>query len=140
MVSWMVYQAQFAPVEVPRGDEAEINGPEGEETAAPLAEEPAPEGKRPEPMAPPVPKLEEQRIQFEKPLYIAEFTSWGAGLRHWQLRSYDHGPRAGRAPIVLTAEGEPVLATFGTPFTELGLGDLADAVFEVENRDESGVR
>ena len=82
---------------------------------------------------------EERIVRFEEPLYVAEFTTRGAGLLRWQLRTYNQGPAGDYAPIVMTMESEPVEPTLLTPFAELGLGDLAQAIFEIESQDEAGV-
>jgi YidC/Oxa1 family membrane protein insertase len=78
-------------------------------------------------------------IEIEKPLYIAEFTTLGGGLRSWQLRDYHHGPDHGSGPIFITSEDAPGQTTLLTPFLELGIGDLSKLVFELESHDDSTV-
>jgi len=140
LIGWSMYQAQLTP---PPGDApaGETSGPPAiEETQPPLAEVIPPfEEPSPAPPAPSMPAAEEQILTFEKPLYTAEFTTRGAGLRRWQLREFHHGPAGDHAPIVMTTEREPVETTLLTPFLELGLGDLAQAVFEIESQDETSV-
>jgi YidC/Oxa1 family membrane protein insertase len=140
LIGWSMYQAQVTP---PPG-----NTPAGETSAPPAIEETQPplaevippfEEPSPAPPAPSMPGAEEQILTFEKPLYTAEFTTRGAGLRRWQLREFHHGPAGDHAPIVMTTEREPVETTLLTPFLELGLGDLAQAVFEIESQDEMSV-
>jgi YidC/Oxa1 family membrane protein insertase len=140
LISWTMYQSQFAPPpgEAPRPETSQPVGVKAPQTH-PTGVAPEPVAPAPDP-APPVSTAEERILTFEKPLYIAEFTSRGAGLRRWQLRAYDHGPAGDHAPIVMTTEREPVETTLLTPFLELGLGDLSHAVFEVESEDEAGVR
>jgi YidC/Oxa1 family membrane protein insertase len=140
MVGWSMYQARFAP---PPRETA------SEEASAPLAEEPTPAPAAvatPQPRelsaAPPPPSIaggKEQTIRFEEPLYVAEFTTRGGGLLRWQLQTYDAGPTGDYAPIVMTMESDPVETTLLTPFPELGLGDLGQAIFEIESQDEAGV-
>jgi YidC/Oxa1 family membrane protein insertase len=140
LIGWSMYQAQFTP---PPGDApaGEASAPPAiEETQPPLAEIIPPlEEPSPAPPAPSMPGAEEQILTFEKPLYIAEFTTRGAGLRRWQLREFHHGPAGDHAPIIMTTEREPVETTLLTPFLELGLGDLAQALFEIESQDETSV-
>jgi YidC/Oxa1 family membrane protein insertase len=135
-----MFQAPPAPPpgDVPGGEGGEH--PTTEEIQAPLAEA-APQLERPSPAIPPpaMSTAEEQTVMFEKPLYIAEFTTRGAGLQRWQLREYDHGPAGDHAPILMTTEREPIETTLLTPFLELGLGDLAQAIFEIESQDETAV-
>jgi YidC/Oxa1 family membrane protein insertase len=143
LVGWSMYQAQFAPPprEAPGTEAVEPPAAEEIERAQPPLAEVVPAPKAPSPEVPPLPApdAEEQILIFEKPLYTAEFTTRGAGLRRWELREYDHGPAGDHAPIVMTTEREPVEATLLTPFLELGLGDLAQAIFEVESEDDTGV-
>ena len=68
----------------------------------------------------------------ETSLYRAELDSRGAGIRHWELREYDGGPREDYAPIVLTTGDPPYEQVLTTPFEELGVGNLSEAIFEVE--------
>jgi YidC/Oxa1 family membrane protein insertase len=144
LVAWSMYQSQIAP---PPGEapphEIPVTGTDDQVTPgkreAPLAEV-MPEAEALEPISPPpMPAQEEQILTFEKPLYIAEFTSRGAALRRWQLQDYDHGPTGDHAPIVMTMEHEPIEATLATPFLELGLGDLSQTVFEIESEDTTAV-
>jgi YidC/Oxa1 family membrane protein insertase len=142
MLAWMMYQSQFEPLSVPEGDRVASESQEVDLDSDMPASEPA-TGLQPppaRPMAPPERVIEEQVISFEKPLYIAEFTSRGAGLQRWELRGFDLGPAEDDAPIVITPVSDPIMTTLETPFTELGLGDLSEVVFEVENQDSSGVR
>jgi YidC/Oxa1 family membrane protein insertase len=146
LISWSMYQAQFAPPpgEGVPGERAARRSLEtiDEPTHRPPEVVPAPS----QPMIPlpldPAPSMataEDRILTFEKPLYIAEFATRGGGLRRWVLRAYDHGPAGDHEPIVMTMEQEPVVNTLLTPFLELGLGDLSEAVFEVESEDDAGV-
>ena len=135
-----MYQAQF---ERPPGEELPT---EPTEQRAVEEEQPRPveivtDVKEPEPVeAPPaMATAVERTLRVEQPLYIAEFTTRGAGIQRWELRRYDHGRAGDHAPIVITRERKPVGTTLLTPFLELGLGDLAQAVFEVESEDERTV-
>ena len=155
MIGWMMYQSQFepapgarqpispaAPAEAESPQTATLEPIEGIDTPAPTRSASArPAVGRAEATAEPPLSMgvEERTLRFEKPLYVAEFTNRGAGLRRWELRGYDTGKADGRQPILMTTSSEPVAVTLATPFTELGIGDLSNAVFEIENEDESGV-
>jgi YidC/Oxa1 family membrane protein insertase len=78
-----------------------------------------------------------ERIPFETTLYRMELDTKGAGIRHWELRKFDTGPRHGELPIVLTTGNAPLDGTLATPFDELGFGDLSEAIFELERENES---
>jgi len=142
LVAWTMYQGQLAP---PPGETGSSEVAETAEApgSASAAVEPAPAAQplsEPEPIpVAPADSAEERRISFEKPLYIAEFSSRGAGLVRWELRDYYHSKADGGGPIVLTSEREPVPTSLATPFPELGLGDLSGAVFDVESQDDASV-
>lgn len=140
LVSWTMYQSEMAPPpgDIPSSETG--HQPAIEDFQRPLAEV-APAVERSSPAIPPLAPstAEEQTLTFEKPLYIAEFTTRGAGLRSWQLRAYDHGPAGNHTPIFMTVDREPIETTLLTPFLELGLGDLSQAIFEVESQDEATV-
>jgi YidC/Oxa1 family membrane protein insertase len=121
----------------PAGQErGEWPGPSEAEPAAP-SPPPAPLAEAPPP-PPPEPGRDEQRLRFERALYRAELSDRGGALRHWELREYTTGGKAPE-PIVLTT-GEPPHGAAGvTPFSELGLGSLASAFWDVESQDADGV-
>jgi YidC/Oxa1 family membrane protein insertase len=142
LVAWSMYQAKFAPPPGEKPATQTAEAPAAEQVPQPLAEAAPPPLPPPPQAAPPPPATaaaEEQTVTFEKPLYVAEFTTRGGGLRRWELRTYDHGPDHDYTPIVMTTEAEPVVTTLLTPFPELGLGDLGQAVFEIEEQDDSSV-
>jgi len=140
LVSWTMYQAQFAPPPGEAPPEELAAEPVVEDTQLPGFKIPR-EVEEAIPATPPpaMPNAEERILTFEKPLYIADFTTRGAGIHRWQLRTFDHGPAGDHAPIVMTMEREPIETTLLTPFLELGLGDLSQAIFEVESQDETAV-
>src|SRR5262245_28564163 len=104
------------------------------------------------PTASQLPAAEEVVQRYERPLYRAELTNAGAGLRHWELTGFHTGGRDPQ-PIVLTT-GQPPFAVAGvTPFDEpglgagelveslasrLGLGDLSRIAWKVESQDAGG--
>jgi YidC/Oxa1 family membrane protein insertase len=141
LVIWTMYQAQFEPPpgEVPAEEGIEQRSAEEIRTtpieAIPEVERPKP--AMPEPKLPTVPTAEEEILRFEKALYTAELTTRGAGIQRWQLRAYNHGSAEGHAPIMMTIEREPIQTTLLTSFLELGIGDLGQAIFEVESQDDS---
>jgi YidC/Oxa1 family membrane protein insertase len=155
MIGWMMYQSQFEPppsARPPIEPAAESAAGNSQSTALdpveriegtpPSRSAEAPAATRPTETAAevePENRVEERTIRFEKPLYVAEFSNRGAGLESWELRGYDTGKAGGRQPILMTTVREPVETTLVTPFRELGIGDLSNAVFEIENEDESSV-
>jgi YidC/Oxa1 family membrane protein insertase len=140
MVGWSMYQARLSP---PPGEAAneEASAPAAEKPSAPPAAVETPQPREPSTAPPPPPMSggKEQTVRFEEPLYVAEFTTRGGGLLRWRLRTYDQGPAGDYAPIVMTMESEPVETTLLTPLPELGLGDLGQAIFEIESQDAAGV-
>jgi len=131
------------PPEPPEGPltEETVTAGEGEtppssSAGVPLpAPPPASETQVP-PLGAVLPEETGQVLSQETALYRAEFDSRGAGIRHWELREYDGGPREDYEPIVLTTGDPPDARGLVTPFEELGLGDLSKVAFEVE--DETG--
>ncbi len=80
-----------------------------------------------------------EQIRIEKPLYIVELNSRGAGIDRWSLREYEEGPKNDRRPVVLTTGEAPFATALVTSFPELNRGDLAQAVFDVVESDDSSV-
>ncbi len=133
--------------------------PPGKGAAPPMRSEPGPP-MHPARAAerPPVVRATpaEATIQrYERPLYRAELTNVGAGLRHWELTQFDTGGSEPQ-PIVLTTGRPPDDTVAGaTPFEDpepggrehqrtegiasrLGLGDLSRVAWEVESQDAGG--
>jgi YidC/Oxa1 family membrane protein insertase len=131
--------------EAPAGETVTAEAPEatpgpGAEVPLPTLEPPTEAALPPLEAVEPVETAEEQgRVLLrETALYRAELDSRGAGIRYWELRQYDEGPRGDYRPIILTTGDPPHERALVTPFEELGLGDLSKAVFEVE--EELGAR
>jgi YidC/Oxa1 family membrane protein insertase len=88
--------------------------------------------------APETAELEQQQgqvLEIGTPLYTAELNSRGGGIQHWALHEYAVGPDDDRRPVVLTTAGAAPDLLLATPFAELDLGDLAEAVFDVVQSD-----
>jgi YidC/Oxa1 family membrane protein insertase len=132
-----MYQSQFGPDPAARPVFEQPEVSPASELEQPVALPVVPRVEPSEIAEPAFADLEETRIRVEKPLYVAEFTTRGGGLYRWELRGYHHGGRRTDTPIVITTEQEPTPTTLATPFAELGIGDLAEAVFEVEQNDDS---
>jgi YidC/Oxa1 family membrane protein insertase len=114
---------EVPPAEAPEGTGA-LPDLEPAEAAAP---EPAPavgEGS--------AESVASRQIAIETPLYMAVVDTRGASLAHWELKGFRAARREGGAPVVLTTGSPPFDRALATPFTELGGGDLTEAVFEVE--------
>ncbi len=127
--------------------EAPAPGPEQPGLAPTLPSPPDPRlpsassraGQPAAPLAPPRPAapLESERIEVARPLYRAELTTLGAGLVHWELTKFHSGERRGMEPVVLTTGEEPWAVSLLSPFEELGLGDLSNELFELEQVGEN---
>jgi YidC/Oxa1 family membrane protein insertase len=80
-----------------------------------------------------------RRIPIELPLFRAELDSVGAGLRHLELKRFRVTPDPESPPVVLTTGRPPFANALATPFRELGIGDLSQAEFGVEQPDDRTV-
>jgi len=78
---------------------------------------------------------EEQRVEIQNSLYDAEFTTYGGGLLHWELKEYDVGEEYGWAPVDLVTIDPELGLALATPFDELGFGDLSRSAYTVEQLD-----
>jgi len=77
----------------------------------------------------------ERQIRIEMPLYSVELTNRGAGVSSWKLKEFRETSDLTAPTIELvtaSAIGKPSLVT---PFSELGLGDFSDRVFDVVGED-----
>jgi YidC/Oxa1 family membrane protein insertase len=74
-------------------------------------------------------------LEIETPLYTAKLNSRGGGIQHWALHHYKVGPHDDRRRLELTTAGATPDLVLTTPFPELELGDLAEAVFDVVQAD-----
>jgi YidC/Oxa1 family membrane protein insertase len=103
--------------------------PQLAKAAEPTAVAPAPKPDRIE--------IPEQRISIETPLYSVELTNRGAGISSWKLKEFrETSDRT--APVIDLATGAAAeRPSFATPFSELGIGDLSNRVFEVTSEDIS---
>ncbi len=79
-----------------------------------------------------LPSGPERTWQVETPLYRTSISNRGAALVGWELRQFHEGSRRNFAPVRLLMAGEEQPARVRTPLRELRVGDLGDAVFEVE--------
>ncbi|MBW2713784.1 MAG: membrane protein insertase YidC, partial [Deltaproteobacteria bacterium] len=70
----------------------------------------------------------------EMPLYRAEFTSLGGGIKHWSLSKYRS---LENQPVELTmTEDEGSIPALATPFEEFGVGDFREKHFSYELLDD----
>jgi YidC/Oxa1 family membrane protein insertase len=107
------------------------SAPQLAKVAEPAAAIPTPQADRIE--------VAERQIRIEMPLYSVELTNRGAGVSSWKLKEFRETSDLTAPPIELvtaSAIGKPSLVT---PFSELGIGDFADRVFEVVREDISSV-
>jgi YidC/Oxa1 family membrane protein insertase len=85
------------------------------------------------------PEAAGESLEVHTSLYIAELHTLGGGLRSWQLRTYDEGPRYESVPIQLMTGEPPFDLGLVTPLVELGQGNLAQRVFDVVVNDGTTV-
>ena len=78
---------------------------------------------------------EEERVEVQKLLYEAEFSTHGGNLLRWSLKDYDVGEEYGWAPVDLVTLDHQQAPALATPFDELGLGDLSRSAYTVEQPD-----
>ena len=71
-------------------------------------------------------------LRVEHPLYTAEVDTLGAALRRWELHDYHEVVDGERRPIVLTTGEKPFDGAAVTPLEGLGIGNLAQVVFDLE--------
>ena len=114
--------------------------PEGAAARYPELAEPQPataEAARQRAEEPTAERADAETVTIETELVEARFSSLGAALVGWKLREDLYTDRFGD-PILL-AEPDDLVATSATPFLELKLGDLSEAVWEVVERRGDGV-
>jgi len=76
-----------------------------------------------------------QIVPVETPLYQAELSTRGAGLRSWKLTKYRDSTAKDAGPVELVTPGPNGELALATPSLELGLGDLSLAPFRLVSRD-----
>jgi len=138
--AWMTWEAKNRPKPPAQPAAVEQEVAPGEQSspappAAPVAEAPATgpvAAREPAREAPPAAPAEE--LRFENPHVRAVLSSRGAGIARWELLQYTTPPNEGREPVALVATDAGEAPALATPFSELGLGDLSAAVFEVVER------
>ena len=81
----------------------------------------------------------ERSIPIETPLYSAVLTNRGAGISSWQLKGFREQSDQTAPQINLVTGLEAGNIVLATPFSELGVGNLADRVFEVVGEDAFSV-
>jgi YidC/Oxa1 family membrane protein insertase len=145
LTAWMLWQGEARREQLARQPQPlvqETPAEHGEPVVAPL---PVPEIPAVVPEPAPAPEFAAtspdagEQIRIEKPLYTVELNSRGAGIEHWSLREYEHGPKKDRQPVVLTTGEAPFATALVTPFSELNRGDLSQAVFDVAAQSDSSV-
>ena len=86
--------------------------------------------------APAAPEAAATVQRIERPNFFAEITSRGAALQSFELRNFDTGRAAGNRPIRLAGNDPSSPPVLLTPFSELGLGSLAERNFTLESTTE----
>ncbi len=126
------------------------NPPTQVEPADSIAESPQPSTTQPAPSAhvaraeapseqPLRVEIAERSIPIETPLYSALLTNRGAGISSWKLKGFREKSDLAAPQINLVTGLDAGNIVLATPFTELGIGDFANRVFEVVSEDGSTV-
>ena len=84
-------------------------------------------------------EVAERSIPIETSLYSAVLTNRGAGISSWKLKEFREASDPAAPQINLVTGVEAGKVSLATPFTELGLGDFANRVFEVVSEDGSTI-
>jgi YidC/Oxa1 family membrane protein insertase len=84
-------------------------------------------------------EVAERKILIDSPLYSVELTNRGAGILSWKLKEFRETSDRAAPTIDLVTGGTAGFPSLVTPFSELGIGDFANRVFEVVGEDVSGV-
>jgi YidC/Oxa1 family membrane protein insertase len=140
LVLWTLYTESQSPPAEPPPSAAESAPPTGPGAApAPMADALEPAAGEPAPPAPPAalaasPGTPEERVAFRNEHVDAEFTSWGGTLARWSLLHYEDPSQPGRPPVEITTT-EPGGVALATALADLGLGDLSNAPYRVEQPD-----
>lgn len=141
LVVWSTWQAsQPPPPEQPPGDEVagrELPGlPEAPERPAPAPREVTqPPGAAPQAPMPVPESVRERQVTVSTGLYEARLTTHGGALAHWELRRYVDKSLPGGPAVILTTLDTAGQGELATPLLELGLGDLSQAPYAVEQPD-----
>lgn len=144
---WLVWQAEREPQPVPTTVEQVVEQAAVDRDTAPSREGAAP---TPSPAQTSLPSEAEPRAEtaaqqrnlwentYNREHYTAVLTNRGAGLTSWKLADYTERTGNSEHPLDLLQLDPPYDVVLRTPFRELGLGDLGEAVFEVEQDSPDG--
>jgi YidC/Oxa1 family membrane protein insertase len=75
---------------------------------------------------------------LENEAVLATFSNRGGVITGWQLKGWFESPRQ-EVPVELVDLPDGVPTTLSTPLVELGLGDLSNAMYEVEESGEERI-
>jgi YidC/Oxa1 family membrane protein insertase len=127
---WMAWEGEHRPHPGPETEAVASAAPEA--SAAPAAPLTKPHETVPPPPAAPGPP--EEKVEVTTHLATIQLTSRGAGVDRLSLQTYTQASSDGGGPVVLIERvaGEP--PAFATPLLELGVGNLAEAAFQVTER------
>jgi YidC/Oxa1 family membrane protein insertase len=146
LVFWTMWQAERRQEQIPQGEEIARDvapAPDGFEAPkiTPPEERPARGPTQPHEIpdaTPPAvkPPAREETVEIVTPLFTAELTNRGGGLKHWYLERYHDASQLGRPRVELTTPAPPLDVALATPFHELGLGDLSRAPYRLDRPGE----
>ncbi len=146
LLVWSNFEAQRRSVEEGAPVTAEPSAPGGAPAAgrAPAAPQelpapiPAPRAAGPETTPAPAASLDsrqpEERIVVYNDLFEAELSSYGGGLRRFELKEYVDRSVPEKPRVELTTLDTPGSVALETPLEGLGFGDLSRADYSVESQ------
>lgn len=108
------------------------------ESLPPARTAPAAAAREPALAPPDSPSVPPWQGELESGTVVAQLSNRGGVLTGWQLRDYFETPRR-EVPVELIDLPADAPAMLSTSFAELGLGDLSNALYEVERAGEGEV-
>ena len=139
LTTWTLWQSKQRADDFPEGkSEAPIVqvAPGAAETppetvADSRVSESIPHGSEPVSKSPPSAMVAARTVAVSTPFYTAELSTRGGGLSRWTLEQFRDASLPEHPKVELTTLEADEIA-LATPFHELGLGDLSQADFQVE--------
>jgi YidC/Oxa1 family membrane protein insertase len=131
---WMTWEAENRPEPVEPAPAIEEQAPSGITGAEQPAPTPVLAPLRPVPAPDKLPEVAAEQLHYENGRVRVELSSRGAGVTSWEVLHYRVSPAPDSDPVALIVTEADDAPAFATGFTELGVGDLSNVVFEVVER------
>jgi YidC/Oxa1 family membrane protein insertase len=140
-LGWLVLQSGRQRA-LPHPSPTEVAEPQQSPTegagSAPPAPEPAPVQPAPAAELSPEPTVPTWTRTYDQGLYHVTLSNRGGTIQAWTLSEYDIRSDDGAVPVELVQVDPSIGGVLQTPFPELGLGDLGEALFQVEDERPDG--